>query len=326
MNQDLFQQLKEEGILDTAAAGEIEKAASAKHFSIHWQLTVLLYLGVSILSAGLGIFIYQNIDSIGHLTIVVLIGLISAVCFFYSFKNLRPFSREKVKSQGVWHDYILLLGCLTFLIFEGYLQWQFSIFGDSYGLATIIPAVALLFVAYRYDHLGVLTLGLTLFSSWLGISLAPHDFFNKNDVGGEEFIYSGLILGGLFALMVWLHKVQHFKQHYTFTYANFAAHLGCIAALGAIMTFEYGFLWTPLLIGGLVLLFRYAMAIQSFYLTLCGALYGYIGFSYLFISKVVMHINDELAIHLAFYFFIGSAIATYAFLKRLKRLFHDISQ
>ena len=144
MKAELLQQLKEEGIIDAAAASEIENAASAKLFSLHWQLKTLLYLGVSLLSAGLGIYIYQNIDSIGHLTIVVLVGLISAGSFFYSMKNVGAFSREKVKSPGIWHDYILLLGCLTFLIFEGYLQWQYSVFGERYGLATIIPAVPIL--------------------------------------------------------------------------------------------------------------------------------------------------------------------------------------
>lgn len=321
MNPDLLQQLKEEGIIDAAAVSEIENAASAKPFSIHWQLTVLLYLGVSLLAAGLGIYVYQNIDSIGHLSIVVLIGLISSGSFFYSFKKVRPFSREKVRSPGVWHDYILLLGCLTFLIFEGYLQWQYSIFGERYGLATIIPAIILLFVAYRYDHLGVLTLGITLFCSWLGISIAPRDFFSKNDVGGEAFIYSGLILGVIFALSVWYHSALYFKKHYTFTYANFATHLGCIAALGALISFDYGFLWVPFLIAGLLMLFYYARAIQSFYLALCGALYGYIGITYLFISKVVMHINSEAGIYLVLFYFIGSGIATYNLLGSLKRKF-----
>ena len=108
MKAEILQQLKDEGIIDAAAAREIENAVSAKLFSLHWQLKTLLYLGVSLLSAGLGIYIYQNIDSIGHLTIVVLIGLISAGSFFYSMKNVIAFSREKVKSPGIWHNYILL--------------------------------------------------------------------------------------------------------------------------------------------------------------------------------------------------------------------------
>ena len=182
----------------------------------------------------------------------------------------------------------------------------------------------LLYVAYRYDHLGVLTLGLTLFSSWLGISLAPLDFFSKNEIGGEEFIYSGLILGVIFSLMVWLHSSLDLKKHYTFTYVNFAVHLGCIAALGAIMTFDYGFMWAPLFAVGLLLLFYYASTIQSFYLTLCAAFYGYIGFSYLFISKVVININSEVAIYLALIYFIGSAMATYSFLKSLKSKFQSL--
>src|SRR5690606_19288656 len=137
-----------EGIIDAEEAEKIKEEAYSRLFSVHWQLRTLLYLGVILLSAGLGIYIYQHIDSVGHITIVVVIGLISAGSFYYSMHHMAAFSRERAESPGLWKDYILLLGCLTFLVFEGYLQWQFSIFGERYGLATIIPAAVLLFVAY----------------------------------------------------------------------------------------------------------------------------------------------------------------------------------
>lgn len=324
MNLKLLHQLQEEKIIDGVTIAEIKKEKSQRLFSIHWQLKTLLYLGISLFTAGLGIYIYQNIDSIGHFTIATAIGLISAGCLLYSLRNIPAFSREKTLSPGIWQDYMLLLGCLTFLIFEGYLQWQFNIFGERYGLATIIPAIALLLLAYRYDHMGILTMGITLFSSWVGISLAPNDFFSKNDLGGEEFIHSGIILGGLFAFLTWCHSFYHFKKHFTFTYANFATHLACLATLSAIITFERWFLWIPLFGITVGLLIRYALLTQSFYLVLCGVLYAYIGFSYLFMAKVVMYISDLSALYLALIYFIASAVGTIALLKKFKRNLHSL--
>lgn len=106
MKSKLLQQLQEEGIIDSIPIAEIEEEERLRLFSVHWQLKTLLYLGVSLFTAGLGIYIYQNIDSIGHLTIVSVIGLTSVACFFYAFRKIPVFSREKVASAGVWQDYI----------------------------------------------------------------------------------------------------------------------------------------------------------------------------------------------------------------------------
>jgi len=44
--------------------------------------------------------------------------------------------------------------------FIGYLQYQYSAFGTHYGMATLIPMLALFLIAYYFDHLGILSLAI----------------------------------------------------------------------------------------------------------------------------------------------------------------------
>jgi hypothetical protein len=119
-------------------------------FSLHWELKTLLYLGVLLLSGGLGILIYENIDSISHQAILAAVALVSAGSFYYCYKQSSAFSWKKVKSPTPLYDYLLLLGCLTFITFIGYLQFAYTAFGSRYGLATAIPLVVIFFSAYYF--------------------------------------------------------------------------------------------------------------------------------------------------------------------------------
>ena len=102
----------------------------------------MLYLGVLLLNLGLGVLIYENVDTIGHAALIAFIGALSAGCFAYAFRQRLPFSPGEVGSPTLYFDYILLLACLTLLIMEGYWQYQYDIFGERYGLATAIPMPA----------------------------------------------------------------------------------------------------------------------------------------------------------------------------------------
>jgi len=141
MHPHILRNLLQQEIITPEDAARIEVFESKKPFSLHWELKSLLYLGVLLLNIGLGFLIYQNIDSIGHVALITLIGAISAVCFGYAIRHRQPFSAGAVESPTPYYDYILLLGCLTFLIMEGYWQYQYQIFGTRYGLATFIPMV-----------------------------------------------------------------------------------------------------------------------------------------------------------------------------------------
>ena len=78
MDLKLFTQFHQDGLLSDASLAKIKAANANRLFSIHWELHLILYLGVLMLSSGLGILVYENIDSIGHVAILIFIALISA--------------------------------------------------------------------------------------------------------------------------------------------------------------------------------------------------------------------------------------------------------
>src|ERR1700744_4396677 len=136
MRITLFKNLHTEGLISAESLQKADAAESGRLFSLHWELRLLLYLGVILLTGGLGVLVYKNIDTIGHQAVLAFIALVTIACFFYCARKKPPFSWDKVKAPDSFFDYILLLGCLSLLIFLGYLQHEYNTFGDHYGSAT----------------------------------------------------------------------------------------------------------------------------------------------------------------------------------------------
>src|SRR5437868_13507666 len=113
----IYEELHSAGLLSDESFAKVNAAREVPLFSVHWEVKTLLYLGVLLLTSGLGLLIYENIDTIGHKFILALIALIFIGCFAYCFKTCLPFDTEKVKSTNASFDYILLLGSISFLTF-----------------------------------------------------------------------------------------------------------------------------------------------------------------------------------------------------------------
>src|SRR5258708_8139223 len=165
MDPDLFKKLQAEGLISDNAAKKVKAVEDGGLLSLHWGVGTILYLGIILLSGGLGVLVYKNIDTIGHQVILIFIALVCAGSFYYCFRNKPPFSRLQVPAPNSFFDYILLLGCLTFITFIGYLQFEYAFFGEAYGLSTFIPMIVLFFSAYYFDHLGILSLVITILAA-----------------------------------------------------------------------------------------------------------------------------------------------------------------
>ena len=318
MNKQLFEQLHAEGLIADSSFKKIQEHSFTKFFSLHWELKTLLYLGVLLLSGGLGILIYKNINSIGHLAILIFIALVCAACFFYCLKIKPPFSIAKIEAPNVQFDYILLLGCLTFISFITYLQFQYNVFGTRYGLATFLPMIVLFFSAYYFDHLGVLSLGITNLAAWLGITVTPKQLLRANDFNSSTIIFAGLFVGVLLLALAYVSKLKKWKQHFEFTYANFGTHVLFVSCLSAMFHFEsIYFIWFLLLVA--LAFFSYTRSIKSksFYFLVVTALYTYISMGYLAIQLIDSIGRFGLSsIYLGLFYFIVSGIGLIFFLIR----------
>ena len=280
MYQFLLKTLLQKAIIDDEVANRIGQFEKDKPFSLHWELNSMLYFGVLLLNVGLGVLIYENIDSIGHIALITAIGAVSLGCFWYAYTHRAPFSSGETKSPTPYYDYILLLGCLTFLIMEGYWQYQYNIFGDRYGLVTFIPMVLFFSLAYFFDNRGVLALGITALAAWVGITVTPLELLKANDFNSETIVITSVGLGIVFIAVPFISERFRFKKHFSLTYLNFGVHLLLVACLAGMIALDREILYFPLLCIGVVFFLWYARENASFYFLTVSIIYGYIGITH----------------------------------------------
>lgn len=278
--------LHENNIISEKQAKTVSEATENQAFSIHWELKAVLYLGITLLSSGLGVVIYENIDSIGHTVLIALISLVCLACFFFTFKNRKPFTwGENIKTTNL-DDFALLGGCLAFLTLEGYLQYQYDLFGSRYGLAALIPAILFFGLAYVFDHRGVLSMAITALASSIGISIIPVKMWETFDFESRRLIVNAMILGISLALVGWFSEYKNIKKRFLFTYLIFGGNMAFVAALAGLFTLDFKLIYFLTTAAFALVFVIYARRKQSYMYLLMAVIYGYIAATYLMFRYV----------------------------------------
>ena len=319
MDTAIFETLYGEGLITETELSSVQQ--QPKLVNLHWELRTLLYLGILLLTSGLSILIYKNLDTIGHTVIIVFIALACAGCYMYCIKKSPGYSRQKIKSPNTWYDYIVLLGSLLLLALVAYVQYQYNLFGNKLSIAAAIPMVLLFITAYYFDHLGILSLAITNLAAWAGITATPLNMLQRNDFSNSSIIFTGLLIGALLAAAALFSLSKNIKQHFAFTYTNFGSHLLFIAGIAAMIHFDsLYFLWAIVLAGFIYLSYTHAMRQHSFYFLLITVLYGYITLSYVVIRLLTLISLEMAAVYLGFMYFIISGILLIRLLIRYNKI------
>jgi len=313
---EILNQWQSQGIITPTQQELLEQVHKNRPVSLHTLLRNLLYLGVLLFTTGAGMLIYLHIDTIGHDALIIALALLTLGCFYYTYRHSPPFSLQEITAEGKFVDLVLLLGAMLFLSLEGYLHWRYAIFGTRFGLATFLPSVVFLFCAYRFDHRGVLSMGLTALASWVGLSITPFDVLTGNNFGSQQVIHTGIgfsiIVGGI---SLWLAS-RDVKKHFTTTYLVFTGNLFFVAALAGVFTSGISFLYTLLILAGSAFFIWYARQHQSFVFLLMAVLYGYIAFTYLLFSSIDA---PNFWITFGSFYFLASAAAVITFVINYKK-------
>ena len=313
--KSILNSLTGKGVISDQQADAIASFESDKAFSIHWELRSVLYLGILLFSSGSGILIYENIDTIGHQVIIAAIALITAGCFYYTYKNSLPYSHEQIHNPNKLADYVLLLGCSTFLGLEGYLQYQYNLFGTRYGLAVIIPTIIFFFCAYRFDHRGALSMAITGLASWLGLTIAPLSVLSDNDFSDGTLIIPAIGLGCVLTAVGWISEEQNIKKHFAFTYMVMGGNLACIAAQIGLFSHSPKVLYFFIGLGLCYFFIRRARHAQSLLFLLMGTVYGYSIITYIIFDNL----GADAAFGLGIFYFFFSSIGVIYFLLNFKK-------
>jgi hypothetical protein len=320
---NVSEQLIKDGILSQEQGARIADFESDKAMTVHWELRTILYLGILLFMTGLGILVYLNIDTIGHTVIIGAIAAACIACFYYGVKKRRPYSNEEIIHESPLYDYVVLLGCLLFGLFIGYLQFQYSVFGLHYGLATILPAILYFVTAYLFDHKGILSLGITGFAASAGVSITPMRLLEYNDFDSMQIIIASILVGSVFAGFSKWADMRGIKKHFGFTYNNFACNILFIACLAYLFNDDLPIRFIAFLfIAGLTFYYiRYAIAEKSFLFLLLSVLYGFIALTYVFFLMLFQFNNAyEFAFMLGLFYIIASCAGIVLFFIYYKRI------
>lgn len=315
MNQKLHKELLEQGLLTQAQHDRVEEIASGKTVSVYFDLRALLYAGVLLLSSGLGILIYKNISDAGHLVAIGLLMLLTGACFVYAIKKAPSYSNLEVEGPTPYFEYVVLLGSLLFISVQGYLQFQFDLLTENLGLSTLITAAVFFYVAYRFDHAGVLSLAITALASFFSITISPKRWYNGDFFEGTHVYTTAVVFGAMLAAAALLLERRHIKAHFTFTYLNFALLIFFLGGIsGLFLNEDSMWFYLPAMYSGVYFAYWSARKLKSFLFLLYAFIAGYIATTYLLAETIL----QDAEFFWFYYFLLSSGGFVYFIIKYRK--------
>jgi Predicted membrane protein (DUF2157) len=298
MNPDVAEaipRLVEAGVLPPDEAPRLLRVARGELLSVHWELRALLYVGVLLVTGGVGLLVKENLDRIGPVAIALGIGLAAAAALGWVVRVAPPFSWGEVPSPNLAFDYVLLLGVLLAGADLAYVEVKFTPLGPHWSWHLLIVAVFAALAAFRFDSRVVFSLALSTFAAWRGVSAARFgmDLWWR---GAEDAVrWNAIACGALFAVLGFSLKRTSRKAHFE----PVAVTLGWLLILGALASGMDGPLWVGwtlgLLLAGLCLAAG-AFRVRRFSLFAFGVVAAYAA-----LSRLALHgMGDTLG---CFWFF-----------------------
>jgi hypothetical protein len=314
-----YNRLLENNLIEESQFEFLNAIETNKIISLFKELRLMLYLGIMLLTTGIGYFAYQNMGKIGHILCMTLIFLAIVACFYYILKFASPYTNNEVKVLHPFFDYVLILTSLLMIGLFSYIQVYFSLVQLLLNWSTLISAVVLLFMAYRYDNRGLLSMGITAFSATFGIIISPVNWTKGEWLPSIHLYNTGIVLGIVFVLIGQVSELKKIKSHFRFTYQNAGLLILFIAGIAAIFDSNYPVLYALFLmvISGIVIYVSWNY--KEFLFFLYSSISAYVAITYLLIKFV----EKTDAWVLLFYYFPISCVLYILFLHNKKNHFSN---
>ncbi|MFT3794467.1 DUF2157 domain-containing protein [Flavobacterium sp.] len=281
------QRLYDENLITDKELADVKAYRSLGIFSLHNELQFLLYASVLLFTAGAGIVIYKNIDTIGHTIILALLLAVCVGCYYCCFKKSPGFSPEEISFDNPVYDYLVLLATILSCIFIGYLQFQYHPFGSHLSVPTYISAFIALASAYYFDNRSALSIGITGLAAAIGITITPQALLENHFFENPALFYYGIALGLL--LIVWTEYSERtqIKNHFALIFICFAQHLIGICSLTG-MVGDFWFRYAFFLAASTVYFYWKSHRLRSTTVFVFVLLYAYIGFNILLFRAIML--------------------------------------
>jgi hypothetical protein len=229
------ERLRGEGVLTDAQSRLFGRVARRDLVSVRLQVRAALYLGVLLLTTGVGLFVKENQDRIGPAAIGFAIGLAAAACLVWAWRRSAPFRWGEAASSHAAFDYLLLLGALLVATDLAYLETQLELLGPNWPWHLLAVAVFYAFLAYRFDSKMLLSLALASFAAWRGIAVNV----TRTSLGAGDpsrLRIEALACGSLFVILGVAAAHRQRKAHFEDVYVN----AGLLLVFGGLLSGVFG--------------------------------------------------------------------------------------
>ena len=217
------EKLHKDHILTPEQFDYLDKIKSKKLVSLHLELRSLLYIGVLLLSSGIGLLIYINMGNWGHIGLILGLLLLESACIYYISKHLFPYSNQSQKSPTPYFDYVVLLGALVFISIFTYILIQYDLIEKMIQWSSLITAILFSFIAFRLDHRGVLSLAITAFAAFWGLQVSFTQWSQSNFTSFHNIYLSGIGVGLLLILISYVLDHKRIKPHFSYCYDAYSS-------------------------------------------------------------------------------------------------------
>jgi hypothetical protein len=310
IDEILSKKLAERNLISEEEHKEIITYRNKEIFSLHNELLSFLYLSILLFTSGIGILVYKNIDSIGHLAILGLNFVLMLICFYFGFKKSKGWDKNEILFDNPLFDYVVLLGSILATIFIGYLQFQYALFGSDYKIVSLISAVFCFIIAYYFDNKTVLSIALTALTAFVGITLTPKTLFENEIYNNLYLTFSGVILGVVIVFWNTFCEQQNLKKHFGFVFTTFALHLTGVSIISGLLS-NLWFVFALLLVGFAYYFYTLSKKLMAISIFVFCLVYGYIGFN-IMIFRIFENVDFSDILSLFFivipFYFIGSIV------------------
>ena len=198
---------------------------------IRIELKTLLYAGVLVAVAGVGKFVRDYHDRLGPVLIASAVGVAALVCLVYAFRRSPDFSWGETVSPHIAADYVLVLGALLVASDLAYVERQFRVLGDRWPYHFLVVAAVYVLLAYRFDSRAVLSLAVSAFATWRGVSVTMA-FGGPGEKAFAVLRANALACGALFLVLGFLSVRLRRKPHFETVYVT----AGLLLVFGGILS------------------------------------------------------------------------------------------
>jgi hypothetical protein len=266
----LLKEMHQAGTLSSGQLDVLTLLHRKKRYSIHLELRAAIYVGVLLITAGVGLTIRQYFAQLGDIAIIGSLTIGTLAAFGYCFLKGKPWSSGEVQSPGILFDYVLIFGCSLYAADVGYIETQFHVLGDSWHNYLLVSAALFFFLAYRFDNRLVLSMALSTLAAWFGFQLSLR-FLSFQSYYRESAIAYSLVT---FAAGSLSHRYA-VKKHFFDIYLNFTVHFLLAALLTGVAEYRFSSWHLPAMAASIAAVAVYSMRTRRFLYLLYAILYGY---------------------------------------------------